>query len=74
MDLGSIGNMIAMYGIPIPACIGLAWFCKYIIDMNNKNIERMFDMYATANKENRDAIEANTRILEKLCDKLDKED
>ena len=74
MDINSIGALISTLGFPIVACIGLAWFCKYMIDQNNQHIEKMFDMYATANKENRDAIEANTTVLEKLCDKLDKED
>lgn len=70
----NIATLISTLGFPIVACIGLAWFCKYMIDQNNKHIEKMFDMYAQANQENRNAIEANTKVLERLCDKLDKED
>lgn len=69
----NIATLISTLGFPIVACIGLAWFCKYMIDQNNKHIEKMFEMYATANKENREAIEANTKVIERLCDKLDKE-
>lgn len=69
----NIATLISTLGFPIVACIGLAWFCKYMIDQNNKHIEKMFDMYAQANQENRNAIEANTKVLERLCDKLDKE-
>lgn len=70
----NIATLISTLGFPIVACIGLAWFCKYMIDQNNKHIEQMFAMYAQANQENRNAIEANTKVLERLCEKLEKED
>lgn len=72
--VNDISNIISTVGFPIAACIGLAWFCKYMIDQNNKHIEKMFEMYDNANKENRDAIEACTKAIDRLCDKLDKED
>lgn len=62
---------ISTIGFPIVACIALGWFCKYMIDNNNKNIEKMFNMYDRSNEENRRAIEAVTVALDKLCDKLD---
>lgn len=62
---------ISTIGFPIVACIALGWFCKYMIDNNNKNIEKMFNMYDRSNEENRRAIEAVTIALDKLCDKLD---
>lgn len=71
--MGDITTMISTVGFPIVACIGLGWFCKYMIDQSNKNIERMFEMYDKANTENRQAIEKMTTAVEKLCDKLDKE-
>lgn len=71
--MGDITTMISTVGFPIVACVGLGWFCKYMIDQNNKNIERMFEMYAKANDENRQAIEACTKAIDKLCEKLDKE-
>ena len=69
-----IASLISTVGFPIAACIGLAFFCKYMIDQNNHNVEKMFEMYAKANDENRAAIEACTKAIEKLCDKIDKED
>lgn len=71
--MNDIMTMISTVGFPIVACIGLAWFCKYMIDQSNKHIEKMFDMYAQANQENRAAIEACTKAVDRLCDKLDKE-
>lgn len=72
--MDNIASIISSLGFPIVACIGLAWFCKYMIDNNNKHIEKMFDMYEKANNENRAAIEGCTKAIEKLCDKLDKGD
>lgn len=70
----NIASLISTLGFPIVACVGLGWFCKYMIDQSNKNIERMFDMYEKSNTENRMAIEKMTTAVEKLCDKIDKED
>lgn len=70
----NIASLVSTLGFPIVACIGLAWFCKYMIDQNNKHIEKMFEMYDNANKENREAIEACTKAIDRLCDKLDKEE
>ena len=72
--MNDIVTLISTLGFPIVACIGLAWFCKYMIDQNNQHIEKMFILYDTANKENREAIEACTKAVEKLCDKIDKEE
>lgn len=69
--MNEIMGYIQTLGFPIVACIGLGWFCKYMIDQQQKNIEKMFDMYDRANAENREAIKANTEVLNKLCDKLD---
>ena len=72
--MDNIVSIISSLGFPIVACIGLAWFCKYMIDNNNKHIEKMFDMYEKANNENRAAIEACTKAIDRLCDKLEKGD
>lgn len=66
-----IVTTISTLGFPIVACIALGWFCKYMIDNSNKNIEKMFDLYDKANQENREAIKACTEAVNKLCDKLD---
>lgn len=62
---------ISTLGFPIVACVALFIGCKYMIDNQNKNTDRMFDMYDKANSENRDAIKACTEAINKLCDKLD---
>lgn len=66
-----IVTVISSLGFPIVACIALGWFCKYMIDNNNKNIEKMFTMYDKSNEENRDAINNMTEAVNKLVEKLD---
>lgn len=69
--MNDVATMISTLGFPIVACVGLGWFCKYMIDNNNKNIEKMFDMYDKSNEENREAIKALNESVSRLCDKLD---
>lgn len=69
--MNDVMTMISTLGFPIVACIGLAWFCKFMIDQQQKNIDKMFDMYDKSNAENREAIKACTDAINKLSDKLD---
>ena len=71
MDI-DIVTTISTLGFPIVACIALGWFCKYMIDNNNKNIERMFEMYDRSNSENREAIKNLTDAVNKLNESLDR--
>ena len=66
-----VATLISTIGFPITACVGLAYFCKLMIDKNNENLNRMFEMYDRANTENRKAIESCSKAIEMLCDKLD---
>ena len=66
-----VATLISTLGFPIVACLGLAYFCKYMIDQNTKNVEKMFEMYGKETEENRKAIEACTKAIDRLCDKLD---
>lgn len=69
--MSDISTMISTIGFPITACVGLAYFCKVMIDKNNENLNRMFELYGRANDENRKAIDKCTKAIESLCDKLD---
>jgi hypothetical protein len=69
--MNEISNLIMTLGFPIVAAVALFFGCRFLIENNNKYIERMFDMYDKANAENREAIKACTQAIDKLCDKLD---
>lgn len=70
--MNDLVSIISSLGFPIVACIGLAWFCRYMIDTNNKNIEKMFALYEKSNEENREAIKTLTNVVEKLNDNLER--
>ena len=69
--MNEVMTMISTLGFPIVACLGLAWFCKFMIDQQQRNIDKMFEMYDKSNAENREAIKACTEAINRLSDKLD---
>lgn len=64
-------QLISTLGFPIISAVALFFGCKYMLDNQQKNVDRMFEMYDKANSENRDAIKACTEALNKLSDKLE---
>lgn len=66
-----IVNIISTLGFPIVAATALFFGCKYMLDSQQKNTDRMFDMYDKSNSENREAIKQMTEAVNKLVDKLD---
>ena len=69
--MNEVMTMISTLGFPIVACIGLAWFCKFMIDQQQKNIDKMFEMYDKSNAENREDIQGCTEAINRLSDKLE---
>lgn len=64
-------NAVGTLGFPIVACVALFLGCRYMLDNQQKNTDRMFEMYDKANTENREAIKACTDAINALCNKLD---
>lgn len=65
-----IGNGL----FPIAACLGMAWFFNKVNDNYRQDIK---DMQATHREETKaltDAVNNNTLVIQKLVDKLDKEE
>ena len=69
--MGEWVQVISTLGFPIVAAAALFFGCKYMLDNQQKNTDRMFEMYEKANTENREAIKACTEALNKLTEKLD---
>ena len=63
-------QIISTLGFPIVAAAALFFGCKYMLDNQQKNTDRMFEMYEKSYSENRDAIRACTEALNKLTEKL----
>lgn len=70
MDLTNIGSLVGSLGFPVVVSLILFFGCKYMLDQQQKNTDRMFEMYEKSNTENREAIRACTDALNKLTEKL----
>lgn len=70
MDPTTVTSIISTLGFPIAACVALFVGCKYMLDNQQKNTDKMFDMYDKANTENREAIKACTDAINRLCEVL----
>lgn len=71
MEANTILTAISTVGFPIVSCVALGWFCKWMIETNNKNTEKMFDLFAQSNKDIKEALDNNTKVLEGLRDRLE---
>lgn len=70
----NISTLISTIGFPIVACIGLFLACRYMLDNQQRNTDRMFELYDKSNTENREAIKACTEAINRLCNTLEKEE
>lgn len=64
-------QLISSLGFPIVSAIAMFVGCRYLLDNQSKQVDRMFDMYDKSNTENREAIKACTDALNRLSEKLD---
>ena len=69
--MNDVVTLISSLGFPIVAAISLFFGCKFLLEQQQKNVDRMFDMYDKSNAENREAIKACTEAVNKLCEKLE---
>ena len=70
--MNEIVTMISTLGFPIISAVALFFGCKYMLDQQQKNTDRMFDMYDKSNEENREAIKSLTDAVNKLNDSLER--
>ena len=64
-------NLISTLGFPIISAVALFFGCRFLLEQQQKNVDRMFDMYDKSNSENREALKAVTEAVNRLSDKLD---
>ena len=74
MDGQTVMTAISTLGFPIVAAAALFWFTKYILDQNNKNLDRVFNEQAKRTDDIKTALDNNTRVLEKVVDQLNRLD
>lgn len=71
--MNDVVQIISAVGFPIVAAVGCAYFVKWQYEQNQKQVEEMRKEHKEEVVNMTKAIENNTLILTKLCDKLDKE-
>ena len=64
-------QLISTLGFPIISAVALFFGCRFLLEQQQKNVDRMFDMYDKSNSENREEIKSCTDALNKLCERLD---
>lgn len=74
MDFQSIVTAIGSLGFPIIACISMGWYVKYQTDRNNEEVRDMRKEHAEEIAKVTEALNNNTLAIQKLSDKLSKED
>ena len=72
--MNEIVQIISTVGFPIAACIGLGWYVKYQTDNYRKEVTEMQKEHKDEIAKVTEALNNNTLALQKLVDKLDKED
>ena len=71
--MNDIWQAISMVGFPCLAAVGVGFFVKYMFDKYTNDIKEMQAAHREESKQFADALNNNTIVLQKLCDKLDKE-
>ena len=71
MDVNAITTLIGSFGFPMVACIGMAWYVKYVTDQNKKEVENMRSEHKEEVQKMTEAINNNTVAMQKLVDKIE---
>lgn len=74
MDANMIVSVVSSLGFPIVCCGCLFWYVKYISDNNNKEVAEMRKEHKEEVAKMTDALNNNTLAIQRLTDKLEKED
>lgn len=72
--MDEIVQIISTLGFPIACCIIMAYFYKYITDKDREERRELNEMHNAEMKEVTAALNNNTLALQKLCDRLDKDE
>lgn len=74
MDANTIMTMVGSLGFPIVACIGMAYFFAKVNENYRSDIKDMQNTHKEETKQLTEAVNNNTLVIQRLIDKLDKEE
>lgn len=71
--INAVINAVATVGFPIVCCGVLMYYQKYTRDKDYEQIKQLSHSHTEEMKTMSDALNNNTVVLQKLCDRLDSE-
>lgn len=71
--MNDILQMISSFGFPVVACLGMAYFFKYVYDKNREDVNALNTAYRDEINSIKDALNNNTLVIQKLVDYLKEE-
>lgn len=69
--VNTVINAVATVGFPIVCCGVLMYYQKYTRDKDSDHIKQLSQSHTEEMRAMSDALNNNTVVLQKLCDKLD---
>ena len=71
MDVEQFMQAIGTLGFPIVCSGAMMWYVKYITDKNREEIAKITEQHKDEISEVTQALNNNTLVIQKLCDRLD---
>lgn len=71
MDFNTIASLIGSLGFPIVACIVIGWYFSKVNDNYRNDIKEITASHKEEISQLSSVIQANTLVIQKLCDSLD---
>lgn len=70
MDISTLTTLIGSFGFPIVACICMAWYVKYQMDENNRQLSEIRNEHKAEMNKVTTALNNNTVAINTLCERL----
>ena len=71
MTLESVMQMISNYIFPVVACIALAWYFAKVNEQYRQDIKDLNVTHKEETKQLSEAIDNNTKVIQRLLDKME---
>lgn len=72
-SINTVINAITTVGFPIVCCGVLMYYQKYTRDKDSEQLKQLSESHTEEIKTMAEALNNNTIVLQKLCDRLDSE-
>lgn len=71
--MSDLVQIISTVGFPIACCVAMGYFFKYITDKDRDERKEMISQHREETKEITEALNNNTLMVQKLCERIDNE-